>query len=436
LTFKLAANIIPFVSEAITPMISVEDALERILNTVHTLEPETRPILSALGQVLAEDVVAGIDIPPHDNSAMDGFAVIASDTCGAGQHSPVFLNVIGEVAAGYTTSIKVTAGTAVRIMTGAFLPDGADAVVQFEKTDETVRNKGGRPLATIGILEPASPGLNIRARGEDICTGQIVLNKGTLLHPAGIGIMASLGKAEAAVIRRPVVSVLSTGDELCPAGKPLGPGQIYDSNTYTIAANIARYGGTAKIIGIGKDSIASLREKIAEGLAGDMLITSGGVSMGDYDVVKDVLARMGTVSFWTVRMKPGKPIAFGTLKAGDGRDVPHLGLPGNPVSSMITFEQFARPAILKMRGIGNYTRPVVSAVIDQEIVNDDSRRIFVRVHVSKTGQGWSANVTGPQGSGILSSMSAANGLAIVPEDCPLVKAGDELQVQLLNSNDE
>ena len=190
----------------------------------------------------------------------------------------------------------------------------------------------------------------------------------------------------AAVIRRPVVSVLSTGDELCPAGKPLEPGQIYDSNTYTIAANIARYGGTAKIIGIGRDSLASLKEKIAEGLAGDMLITSGGVSMGDYDVVKDVLARMGTVSFWTVRMKPGKPIAFGTLKASDGREVPHLGLPGNPVSSMITFEQFARPAILKMRGIGNHTRPVVSAAIDQDIVNDDGRRIFVRVHVSKTGR--------------------------------------------------
>jgi len=416
------------------PMISVEDALERILNTVHVLEPETRSILSALGQVLAEDVISGIDIPPHDNSAMDGFAVLASDTYGASPHGPIFLNVIGEVAAGHTSSIKVTTGSAVRIMTGAPLPDGADAVVQFEKTDETVRNKGGRPLATIGILEPASPGLNIRSRGEDIRAGQLVLNKGTLLRPAIIGILASLGKAMAAVTRQPIVSVLSTGDELCPAGKPLEPGQIYDSNTYTIAANIARYGGTAKIIGIGRDSLASLKEKIAEGLGGDMLITSGGVSMGDYDVVKDVLAQMGTVSFWTVRMKPGKPIAFGTLKASDGRDVPHLGLPGNPVSSMITFEQFARPAILKMRGIGNHTRPVVFAAIDQDIANDDGRRIFVRVHVSRTGHDWTANVTGPQGSGILTSMAAANGLAIVPEDCPLVRAGDKLKVQLLDNN--
>jgi len=417
-------------------MISVEDALQRILNTVHVLEPESRPILSALGQVLAEDAVSDIDIPPHDNSAMDGFAVLAADTHTASQRSPVYLSVIGQVAAGYTSSIKVTAGTAVRIMTGAPLPEGADAVVQFEKTDETERKKNKQPLDTIGILEPALPGLHVRKRGEDIQAGQVVLKKGTLLLPAGVGILASLGKATAAVIRRPVVSVLSTGDELCPAGKPLGPGQIYDSNTYTIAANIARCGGTAKIIGIGRDSLSSLKEKIVEGLGGDMLITSGGVSMGDYDVVKDVLAQMGTVTFWTVRMKPGKPIAFGTLKATDGRHVPHLGLPGNPVSSMITFEQFARPAILKMRGIGSHIRPVVSAAIDQEIINDDGRRIFVRVHVSRAGDGWTASVTGPQGSGILTSMASANGLAIVPEDCPVANAGDKLKVQLLDNNEE
>ena len=413
-------------------MISVEDALERILGTVHVLEPVVEPILDCLGQVLAADVVAGIDIPPHDNSAMDGFAVIASDTYAADQQNPVYLKVTGEVAAGYTSSIKVIAGTAVRIMTGAPLPNGADAVVQFEKTDETSRKKAGQPLDAIGILEPAEPGLHVRLKGEDIRAGQPVLKKGTLLGPAGIGILASLGHAGTAVIRCPVISVLSTGDELCPAGKPLGPGQIYDSNTYTIAANIAGCGGKARIIGIGRDSLDSLREKIAGGLEGDMLITSGGVSMGDYDVVKDVLAQMGTVSFWTVRMKPGKPIAFGTLKAGDGREVPHLGLPGNPVSSMITFEQFARPAILKMRGLTDHARPTVSAAIDQDIVNGDGRRIFVRVHVTKTGRGWTASVTGPQGSGILTSMSAANGLAIVPEDCPLARAGDKLEVQLLD----
>jgi len=417
-------------------VIPVEDALKKILDTVHVLESENRPILSALGQVLAEDVVARFNIPPHDNSAMDGFAVRACDTYSAGRQSPVYLKVIGEVAAGYTTSIEITGGTSVRIMTGAPLPAGADAVVQFENTDETDRKKQKQPLDIIGILTPAEAGLNVRAEGEDIRAGQVVLTKGTLLLPADIGILASLGNETASVIRRPVVSVLSTGDELCPAGKPLAPGQIYDSNSYTIAANIARYGGVAKIIGIGRDTLASLQEKIRHGLDADMLITSGGVSKGDYDVVKDVLAQMGNISFWTVRMKPGKPIAFGTLKADNGREVPHLGLPGNPVSSMITFEQFARPAILKMRGIPKHTRPVIYAAIDQEIINTDMRRIFVRVNVARTEDGWKAFVTGPQGSGILTSMSGANGLAIVQEDSPLARPGDILKVQLLQDIEE
>ncbi|MFA5398875.1 MAG: gephyrin-like molybdotransferase Glp [Dehalococcoidia bacterium] len=417
-------------------MIPLEDALEKILDTVHVLESENRPILSALGQVLAEDVVARFDIPPHDNSAMDGFAVRACDTFSASRQSPVYLKVIGEVAAGYTTSLEVTGGTAVRIMTGAPLPAGSDAVVQFENTDETERKKQKKPLDVIGILETAQVQLNARLKGEDIRAGQVVLIKGTLLLPSGIGILASLGNENANVIRRPVVSVLSTGDELCPTGKPLATGQIYDSNSYTIAANVARYGGIARIIGIGRDTLTSLQEKIRLGLDADMLITSGGVSKGDYDVVKDVLAQMGNIRFWTVRMKPGKPIAFGTLKADNGREVPHLGLPGNPVSSMITFEQFARPAILKMRGIHKHTRPVIYAAIDQEIINTDARRIFVRVKVARTEDGWKACVTGPQGSGILTSMSGANGLAIVPEDSPLARPGDILKVQLLDDIEE
>jgi len=414
-------------------MISVEEALERIISTVHVLEPEVKPILNCTGQVLAKDVMAGFDIPPHDNSAMDGFAVLAGDTSTAGIKDPVYLDVIGEVAAGYTSSLRLTEGKAMRIMTGAPLPAGADAVVQFENTDETARKRDRKPLDIIGIVEPAVRGLNVRLKGEDIQPGQVVLKKGCTLYPADIGVLASLGHAQAAVIRRPVISVLSTGDELCPAGQPLGPGQIYDSNTYTIAANIALCGGIARIIGIGRDTLASLQEKIKHGLDADMLITSGGVSRGDYDVVKDVLAKMGTISFWTVRMKPGKPIAFGTLKAGGGRDIPHLGLPGNPVSSMTTFERFARPAILKMLGKTAFARPTVLASIDQDIANDDGRRVYARVHVSRAADGWKASLTGPQGSGILTSMSAANGLAIVPEDCPLARAGDKLTVQLLDN---
>ena len=414
-------------------MIPVEEALERILNTVHVLEPEIKPILDCAGQVLAGDVVASFDIPPHDNSAMDGFAISAIDALTASIKDPVYLEVIGEVAAGYTSSLRLTKGKAIRIMTGAPLPSGADAVVQFENTDETERKRDNKPLDKIGIVEPAVCGLNVRLKGEDIQSGQVVLKKGATLYPADIGVLASLGQAQAAVIRRPVISVLSTGDELCPAGQPLAPGQIYDSNTYTIAANITICGGIARIIGIGRDTLASLQDKINHGLDADMLITSGGVSKGDYDMVKDVLAKMGTVNFWTVRIKPGKPIAFGTLKAPGGRDIPHLGLPGNPVSSMTTFERFARPAILKMLGKTALDRPSVTAAIDQDITNDDGRRVYARVHVSKTAGGWQASLTGPQGSGILTSMSAANGLAVVPEDCPLARAGDKLNVQLLDN---
>jgi len=416
-------------------MIPVEEALERILNTVHVLEPEVKPILDCTGQVLAEDIVAGFDIPPHDNSAMDGFAVLAEDTSAAGMNEPVYLDVIGEVAAGYTSSLAITGGKAVRIMTGAPLPAGSDAVVQFENTDETERKRDKKPLDKIGIFEPAARGLNVRLKGEDIQAGQVVLKKGCILYPADIGVLASLGRSQATVIRRPVISVLSTGDELCPAGQPLGTGQIYDSNTYTIAANIAMCGGIARITGIGRDTLASLQEKIRQGLDADMLITSGGVSKGDYDMVKDVLAEMGTISFWTVRMKPGKPIAFGTLKAGGSRGIPHLGLPGNPVSSMTTFERFARPAILKMLGKTVFTRPTVTAIIDRDIVNDDGRRVYARVHVSRTTDGWRASLTGPQGSGILTSMSAANGLAVVPEDCPLARAGESLIVHLLDNTE-
>ena len=417
-------------------MITVEEALEKILGTVSVLQPEVKPILDCLGQVLAEDVSAGLAIPPHDNSAMDGFAVLAEDTLAASSGSPVYLDVIGEVAAGYTTKVRLARGKAVRIMTGAPLPAGADAVVQFENTDETDRKNLQKPLDKIGITVPAERGLNVRLKGEDMQAGQVVLRKGSTLFPADIGVLASLGRAQARVIRRPIVSVLSTGDELCPAGQPLGPGQIYDSNTHTIAANIALCGGIASIIGIGRDTLDSLQDKIKRGLDADMLITSGGVSKGDYDVVKDVLAKAGKISFWTVRMKPGKPIAFGTLKAPGGRDIPHLGLPGNPVSSMTTFERFARPAILTMLGKTALARPSVRAVIDHDIANDDGRRIYARVRVSRTAAGWMASLTGPQGSGILTSMSSANGLAVVPEDCPLARAGDAVEVQLLDNAGE
>ena len=420
-------------------MISVEEALEKILSYVEVLEPERRPILDCLGQVLAEDVYSTIDIPPLDNSAMDGYAVRAEDTYGAGESSPVYLAVVGEVAAGSLPTREVEPTTAIRIMTGAPLPDGADAVVQFEDTDEMTRKSSGGDLSQIGILRQAKKRLNVRNRGEDIARGSLVLEKGRVLRPQEIGVLASLGRSTALVIRRPIVAILATGDELIAVDQPLAPGKIHDSNTYTIAAEVSRYGGIPRILGIGRDSIQPLTEKIDEGLDADMLITSGGVSKGDYDIVKDVLAEHGEVGFWTVCMKPGKPLAFGIMKNVDRsrkRQVPHLGLPGNPVSSMITFEQFARPAISKMMGKKTLTKPTIRAIIEANIANNDGRRVFARVIVTRRDGQYYASVTGPQGSGILTSIAKANGLAVIPETTKGVKAGEMVEVQMLDWMEE
>ena len=420
-------------------MISVEEALEKVLACVEVLKPERRPILDCLGQVLAEDVHSTIDIPPLDNSAMDGYALRAEDTREATESSPRYLVVVGEIAAGSMPTKEVEPGTAIRIMTGAPLPEGADAVVKFEDTDEVSRKSSQEHLSHIGVLCQAKKGLNVRRRGEDIAKGHLILEKGKVLRPQEIGVLAALGHSTALVIRRPIVAILATGDELTSVDQPLAPGKIHDSNTYTIAAEVSRYGGIPKILGIGRDSVESLTEKIDAGLDADMLITSGGVSKGDYDMVKDVLAEQGEIGFWTVCMKPGKPIAFGVIKKVKGRrkrKVPHLGLPGNPVSSMITFEQFARPAILKMMGRKILAKPTIRAIIEDNIANTDGRRLFARVTVTRRSGQYRASLTGPQGSGILTSMAEADGLAIIPESSKGVKAGDMVEVQMLDWGEE
>jgi molybdopterin molybdotransferase len=420
-------------------MISVEEALEKVLSYVEVLEPERKPILDCLGQVLAENVYSTIDIPPLDNSAMDGYALRAKDTRGASESSPRYLVVVGEVAAGSLPTEEVKPGTAIRIMTGAPLPGGADAVVRFEDTDEVGRKSSRRDLSQIGILCQAKKGLNVRGRGEGIAKGDLILRKGKVLRPQEIGVLASLGRSTALVIRRPIVAILATGDELIGVDQPLAPGKIYDSNNYTIAAEVSRYGGIPKILGIGRDSVQSLTEKINEGLDADMLITSGGVSKGDYDIVKDVLAEHGEVGFWTVCMKPGKPLAFGVIRKTEGgreQKVPHLGLPGNPVSAMVTFEQFARPAILKMMGKKILAKPAIRAIIEDDVMDTDGRRLFARVSVTRRSGQYYASVIGPQGSGILTSMAKANGLAVIPENSKGVKAGDMVEVQMLDWGEE
>lgn len=410
-------------------MISVEDALSKVLSFVEPLESQVKPILECLGQVLDEDIHSSIDVPPRDNSAMDGYAVRADDISEASSSSPVQLDVIGEVRAGEIAEGEVKPNTAIRIMTGAPLPKGADTVVEFERTDESERHES--PIEQIGVLCQMTRGKNVRRAGEDIQRGQLVLQRGTLLRPAEIGVLASLGTDSVRVIRRPTVAILATGDELVDLGQPLPEGKIYNSNTYSIAALASRYGGIPSIIGIAGDNADAIERGVEQALSADLLITSGGVSMGDYDLVKDILAQQGEVSFWTVRMKPGKPLAFGIIQG-----VPHLGLPGNPVSAMITFELFARPAILKMMGRRNLGKPCVEATLEDPITNTDGRRIYARALVRKEGDRYLAKVVGPQGSGILTSMSRANGLVIAPEDVEAVKAGETVKVLMLDWSQE
>ena len=422
-------------SSTASPMISVEEARDRILSFFARLEVERVPVLDALGQVLAENVRAPFDIPPLDNTAMDGYAVRAADTAGATEASPRALHVIANLAAGYVLEQVVGVGEAVRIMTGAPMPPGSDAIVPFEETDETLRGPGEPPTkgSSVRVFKAAEVGANIRYRAEDVHAGAPVLQAGRVVRASEIGVLASMGVAEVDVIRRPVVAILSTGDEVTAPGQPLLPGRIYDSNAYGLAALVKKYGGIPKLLGISPDTVEELTRRIREGYSADMIVTSAGVSRGDFDVVKDVLANEGAIDFWTVRMKPGKPLAFGAFMTPSGRTVPHLGLPGNPVSSMVSFELFGRPAIFKMLGREGWERPVIRAITRDEVRNTDGRRFYARCIVAKGDDGrYYADLTGPQGSGILTSMSAANALTIIPEDVPVAMPGDEIDVMMLD----
>ncbi|WP_343391546.1 gephyrin-like molybdotransferase Glp [Candidatus Amarobacter glycogenicus] len=416
-------------------MISVEEARERILANFQRLPVERKPLLAALGQVLAEDVVSPYDLPPLANTGMDGYALRAADTAGASEAAPVRLRVITNLAAGYVSDVPIGPGEAARIMTGAPIPPGADAVVPFEETDEVLRgpNEQPRPGGEVAIFKAAKHGANVRERGGDVRAGNRVIEAGRVLRASEIGVLSSLGLTEVAVFRRPVVAILSTGDEVTPPGEALLPGRIYDANSAAVAAQVASFGGVPRVLGIAKDTIEDLTSKLREGLDADMLVTSAGVSRGDFDVVKDVLAREGQVDFWTVRMRPGKPLAFGAFAAPDGRRIPHLGLPGNPVSSMVSFELFGRPAIFKMLGKQGWERPSVRAIVRERVVNPDPRRYFARCIVTQGEDGrWYADLSGPQGSNILTGMSSANALTVIPEDVTVVEAGEEIDAMMLD----
>lgn len=402
-------------------MIGVDEARERILARFQALTVEEVVLLDAVGLVLAADVVADSDVPPFRNSAMDGYAVRSEDVARA----PVVLRVIDHVAAGAVSERQVGPDEAMRIMTGASLPGGADAVVRFEETDEVDRPGPARERRDVQVRRSVRAGANVREAGEDLRAGTLAITNGMRLGAAEVGVLASLNMEYVRVHRRPVVGILATGDEVRELGQQLGPGEIRNSNSYALAALVRRYGGVPVLLGVARDTETDLLEALRGTASVDMLVTSGGVSVGDFDVVKNVLQAKGDVEIWQVRMKPGKPLAFGMLGG-----VPLLGLPGNPVAALVSFEQFGRPAVLKMLGRSDLAMPTVQAVLQGRLENRGGRRHFERGVLEYAGGGFKVRSVGQRGSAVLSALTQANCLIVVPETVEVVEAGSVVEVQV------
>jgi molybdopterin molybdotransferase len=396
---------------------TVDEHLGEVLDVVRPLAPLELGLLDAHGCVLAEDVVAPAPLPGFDNSAMDGYAVRTSDVRAPGTVLPV----VGDVAAGPASPLTVQQGLCVRIMTGAALPAGADAVVPVEDTD------GG--VAQVRFDRVPTAGQCVRRAGEDVQAGETVLPSGTFLGAAQVGLAAGVGRARLLVRPRPRVVVVSTGSELVEPGTPVGPGQLPDSNSLALTAAAVEAGAIAYRVGIVPDDPRTLIDTLEDQLVrADVLLTSGGVSVGAYDVVKQVLSQLGTVDFVKVAMQPGMPQGFGTL----GPDsTPVFGLPGNPVSAMVSFEAFVRPALRRMLGAEPLERPRVRALATAELRSSAGKRSFLRVALAvRDGRYVVTPVSGP-GSHLLAGMARANALAVVPEDVEVVRAGDPVMVMLM-----
>lgn len=401
-------------------MITVEEALDKILCHIRPLGSEKVSLLEALRRVIAEDIHANRDVPPLDNSGMDGYAVKNLDIKNSSKDHPVRLKVVEDLPAGSISTKTLRRGQAIRIMTGAPIPKGANTIIPVEETE--------KEEGFVSIFKAVSSGEHIRRAGEDVKKGDLVVSVGDLIRPAEVGMLASLGRSFISVYQKPLVAILCTGEELVDVDGDLDEVKIVSSNSYTLAAQVRDCGAIPIQLGIAKDRREEIREKLRQGIRADVLISSGGVSVGDYDFVKDALNDLGVkMVFWRVAMKPGKPLAFGTI-----RRKPVFGLPGNPVSSMVSFEQFVRPSLLKMMGHRHLFRPTVEAILKEDIHKEPGRRHFIRSSVSFEKDHYFATTTGAQGSGILRSMLRANGLIVIPEDREIVKAGEKVKVQLLD----
>ena len=412
-------------------MLSVEDAREKILSKFKTLNPIQINILESVGSVISEDIISEINVPPLDNSAMDGYAVIKNDLLKADDENIIYLDVIEEIPAGTIPKLSLSPGQASRIMTGAPIPSGSDAVVPFEDTNELENNDKNK----IGIKISVKNLENIRKKSEDIKKGSVIIKKGSLITSASVGVMASIGLEKVSVIRKPIIGILSTGNELLEPGEKNQDGKIYNSNTYTLSSLVTEFGATPLIQKHALDKVEDLEKKLAKLKDVDLIVTSAGVSKGDYDIVKDVLDKNGDINLWSVNMRPAKPLAFGIITI-DGKKIPLLGVPGNPVSAMIAFEKFGRYAIDKMKGKPLRNRPIIKANLESDIINHDGRRLYSRVKVIVDSS--SKIIAVPiknQSSGVLTSMHEANGLAISPSDIDILKKGEKIDVEMFNWNE-
>ena len=402
-------------------MISADDALEIVLGNVASLGVERVSILDALGRVLAEDVQSPRDIPGFDNSAMDGYAVRAADLANASEKRPVRLTVLETIGAGATASLRLGPGQAIRTMTGAPIAEGADAIVPVERT----RSVGD----TVEILDSAAPGAFVRPRGEDLRRDELVISAGKLLMPADLGMLASVNRAMVEVIRRPRVAIVSTGDELVEVDQAPVGAQVVNSNAYALAAGVRDAGAEPVILKVARDNSREIRERLAEAMTFDALLSTGGVSVGQFDHVKGALDELGMLQlFHGVAQKPGRPLKFGTVGYR-----PVFGLPGNPVSTMVCFYLYARPALLKMGGRRDVGLPRAQARCGVDIKTAKDLTEFVRVKLQRDGGAFVATPTGNQGSGILSSLSRADGLLVGPAAATVLKAGTQATVLLLGT---
>ena len=402
-------------------MLTVEEAQARILADVPLQPPERVPLAQAAGRVLAVDVISAVDVPPWDNSAMDGYAVIAGDT----DEGEVRLSLLEVVGAGAVAERVVTPGAAIGVMTGAPMPEGADAVVMVEDTD-------GAAEGAVCVRGRARPGQHIRRRGEDVASGSVVLTAGSVLSPAQVGLASSVGHTGLEVRRQPVVAILSTGDEIVAPGRPLAPGQIWSSNNASLVGLVQQAGAIPLDLGTAPDTLEATIAAIQQAIdAADVVVTTGGVSVGAYDFVKEAFEAVGGgLSFWKVRMKPGKPLAFGQV--GSAPRIPLFGLPGNPVSCMVNFLQFVRPWLRTSLGDRAPHLPVIDAIAGDDFRDRPGRLRLIRVYLERGERGWIARSTGSQSSGVLTSMAQADGLMLVAIDAPPPSIGDPVRVQLID----